>query len=157
MRYYPIALNLANKKVLVVGAGKIGKRKINRLLECRAKVKVVSICANKDIRIKAKLKKIVLLRRPYKTSDTKNADLIIAATNNKTLNQRISQLANKKRVLVNVVDDSYLSNFISPAILRREKSIVAVYSDAKDPKLSKDLKNFIEDKWNEFLSYRSGL
>jgi len=58
---------------------------------------------------------------------------------------------------VNVVDRARLSDFISPALLYMPKAIVAIYTEGKDPVLSRDLKNFLKERWDEFLSYRDRL
>lgn len=157
MKYYPIAVNLSGREVLVVGGGKVAERKIDTLLESKAKIKVVSPEFTENIERLAKLRKIVLIRRKYKLFDIKGAQLIITATNDKKVNKEISRLANKKNILVNVVDNSSLSNFISPAIFHKGKAIITVYSDGKDPVLSRDLKNFLKEHWGEFLSYRDRL
>ena len=69
----------------------------------------------------------------------------------------MSLWARKRSILVNVVDDPDLSDFISPAVFRSHNALVTVYSDGKNPVLSRDLKNYLKEQWNDFIAYRDRL
>jgi len=157
MRYFPIAMSLKDRLVVVVGAGKVAERKIRSLLSAGARVHVVSPRANTVIRSLAKKNKIKWVPRVAQRSDLVNARLIIAATNKRLINEYVSKWAQQFNVPVNVVDESNLSDFISPAIVRFKKAIVAVYTDGKDPVFSRDLKNYLGEKEHDFVSYRNRL
>lgn len=157
MRYYPVALNLANKQALVAGGGKVAERKIKTLLKSGAAVKVVSPVLVPGLRKLADSGKIRWLSRQVRALDTKGADIVIAATSDAAVNKRISRWSKSQGALVNVVDKPTLSDFISPAVLTAGGAIIAVYTDAKDPVLSRDLKNFLKERWDVFLSYRNRL
>ena len=138
--YLPINLDLQNKKCLVVGGGKIAKRKIHNLLSAGAKVLVVAKAASVDCRNLAKKNKIKLLIRPFLISDLNTAFLVIAATSDKKINQRIAWACRKKRILVNVVDAPAISDFISPAFFRRGNLVISVSTGGKNPALAKIVK-----------------
>lgn len=154
MRYYPVALNLANKHALVVGGGKVAEHKIKILLKFGACVKVVSPDLVPGLRRLAGAGKIRWINRLVRAADTKGADIVIAATSDTVINKRISRWSRSQRALVNVVDNPGLSDFISPAILTTAKAIIAVYTDGRDPALSRDLKDFLKKHWGLFLSCR---
>jgi siroheme synthase-like protein len=155
--YYPIALKVEGANVLVIGGGNVGTRKVKTLLASGAKVKVVSPLITGQLRRLYKAGKISYTKRKYKSSDLASAVLAIAATNDEKTNALVSKDARQKGILVNVVDNAKLSDFISPALLSRGRAIIAVYTDGREPVLSRDLKNFLKEHWNEFLSYRSKL
>lgn len=154
MKYYPIAVDLFGKQALVVGGGKVAERKTISLLKGRAGIRVVSPVLTPRLNRLAKSGKIAWNKRCVSKKDINGADIIIAATGNSAVNKNVSKWAKEKNVLVNVVDNSGLSDFISPAIVRQGKALIAVYTDGKDPVLSRDLKNYLKDHWDAFLSYR---
>lgn len=155
--YYPIALNLKNKFALIVGGGEVSERKVKGLLKTGARIMVVSPQVTPVLRRLAKQRRIKWVKRLVKHSDITRADIIIAATSDRVVNRRVSLWAKQRGILVNVVDQSSLSDFILPAVLRTAKAVVAVYTNARDPLLSKDLKDFLQEHWDVFLSYRHRL
>ena len=157
MNYLPIAVKLKDRRVVVIGGGKVAERKILVLLEAGGDVRVISPKATPAIRRLAKNRDIKWIPRPVQRCDIRNAALVVSATNNRDLNKRVSRWGREFQILVNVVDDSNISDFISPALLRFKKAIIAVYTDGKDPVLSRDLKNFLKKHWDDFVSYRNKL
>ncbi|RJP29599.1 MAG: bifunctional precorrin-2 dehydrogenase/sirohydrochlorin ferrochelatase [Candidatus Omnitrophota bacterium] len=155
--YYPIALKIKGKSALVIGGGKIAERKITTLLKFRVRIRVVAPDLTPVLKKHFESGSIVWRRRVVKPQDIKNADIIVAATSDPVVNKKVSRWAKKENILVNVVDEPELSSFISPAILSASRAIVAVYTHGRDPVLSRDLKNFLKENWNGFLSYRSRL
>ncbi|MDP2922493.1 MAG: bifunctional precorrin-2 dehydrogenase/sirohydrochlorin ferrochelatase [Candidatus Omnitrophota bacterium] len=155
--YYPIAIKLKDKHALVVGGGQVAARKVKALRQFGVRVRVVSPSLVPALKKLVKSRKIVWLNKKVESSDAKGIDIVIAATSIASINQKISSWAKREGVLVNVVDNTRLSTFISPAVFSKGKAIVAVYTDGRDPALSRDLKNFLKEHWNEFLSYRHRL
>ncbi|MBU1113391.1 MAG: bifunctional precorrin-2 dehydrogenase/sirohydrochlorin ferrochelatase [Candidatus Omnitrophica bacterium] len=154
MNYLPIALRISGRKVVVVGAGKVAQRKVKTLVAAGAKVTLVAPQATPALKRLAQARRIKWLRRPIAKSDLSRANLVISATNQAAVNARISQWARQKKIAVNVVDKPGLSDFISPAILKKGLALIAVYTDGKDPVLSRDLKNYLGDNWDDFLLFR---
>ncbi|MGE5280165.1 MAG: bifunctional precorrin-2 dehydrogenase/sirohydrochlorin ferrochelatase [Deltaproteobacteria bacterium] len=154
LRYQPIALRLRGHRVLVVGGGLVAERKITGLLASRARVRVVAPRATQTVRRLAAAKRLEWRRRRVRSDDLGGVDVVIAATNDTQSNERVSAWARAARTWVNVVDDQRLSTFITPAVVRCRQGIVAVYTDGRDPRLSRDLKNYLNENWDDFLSYR---
>lgn len=157
MRYYPVALKLKGVYVLVIGGGKVAQRKAIGLLTAGAKVTVISPKATKVLERLADKAELNWLKRKVSKNDLAKARIVIAATNDALVNKNISLWSKKQGILVNIVDNSVLSTFISPAVFKNDKAVIAVNSNARDPELSRDLKNFLKEQWSEFLSYRSRL
>jgi len=154
MRYQPIAVKLDHMRAVVAGGGKVAERKVSNLVEAGADVLVVA--PNLTAKLKRLFKKDRLRWRKsnIRKKDLRGAKIVVAATDDSRVNTDIGRWAKHREIFVNVVDNSKLSNFISPAIVRQRKALVAVYTDGKDPALSRDLKNYLKDHWDAFLSYR---
>ena len=157
MNYLPIAVRLKKRRVVVVGGGKVAERKISSCLDAGADVYVVAPHVTSNIKRLAKKGKIKWLCRFIARSDARNARLIIAATDNKEVNGYVRKWGKEFQVPVNVVDKPAISDFISPALLRFKKALIAVYTDGRDPVLSRDLKNYLKENWDGFVSYRNRL
>ena len=157
MKYYPVYLNLKTRNVLIVGGGLVAQRKVKTLVSFGAQVKVVSPFITSKLKEFYLQGKIKWIKRKVQNRDFKGIRLVIAATDDKLANLMVSKWAKKQNILVNVVDNSGLSDFISPAIFCKKGIVIAVSTNGKDPVLSRDLKNFLKEKWNDFLSYRDRL
>jgi len=157
IKYYPIALDIDGKTALIAGGGKVAQRKIMGLLKAGARVTVISPKVTIALGRLAKRNKLVWVKRNVKKNDIAKADIVIAATNDVVTNKNISFWSKKQKTLVNIVDNPVLSTFISPAVFKNSKAIIAVNSHGRDPEFSRDLKNFLKEQWNEFLSYRRRL
>ena len=155
MRYYPIAVRLKNKKAVVVGGGIVAQRKVSGLLEAGARITVVSPALTPRLRALAKKKKIAWVEDRVSRGDIISADIAIAATSDRGVNKKVSEWSRKAGVLVNVVDDKKLSDFISPAVTKIGEAMITVYTDGRAPELSRDLKNFIKERGDDFISYRN--
>jgi len=157
LNYFPIALRLKDKRVIVVGAGRVAKRKIKILLDSGAKIIVIAPWAELGIQRLAKNKVLNWQKRSVRRLDLKLATLVIAATDNRVINEQVSHWARQEGIKVNVVDKPAICDFITPALIRFKKALLAIYTDGRDPVLSRDLKNYLKENWNDFLSYRDRL
>ncbi|MCM8800857.1 MAG: bifunctional precorrin-2 dehydrogenase/sirohydrochlorin ferrochelatase [Candidatus Omnitrophica bacterium] len=156
MRYYPVFLDLVGRRCIVVGGGKVAERKVRTLIKAGACVLVISPDLTKGL-IKLKREKRISYRKDfYQKKLIKKAFLVIAATDNKKINSRISYDCNSLRIPVNVVDSPELSSFICPAVLSKGDLTFAISSSGFAPSLSKkikiDLRRSIIPKYSKFLS-----
>src|SRR3990172_2612657 len=117
--YYPLFINLRGKKCVVIGGGRVALRKAISLLECGAKVTVVSPTFVAGFKRLKERKTIQLVKRNFAPGNTEGATLVIAATDSQKTNQKIADGAQKHGALVNVVDDPEDSDFIVPSFFRR--------------------------------------
>src|SRR3989338_3097712 len=99
--YYPIALRLKGRQVLIAGGGKVAERKIKTLFKCGASVRVVSPDLAAGLRKLVNSGRIRWLNRRVKAADVRRADIVIAATSDAAVNKKISRWSKKKRILVN--------------------------------------------------------
>lgn len=145
MDVYPIGLiGLDRRRTVVVGGGKVAARKVAGLLEVGAQVTVISPAFVPDLRVLAGHRRVTLVSRAYHQGDLADAVLVIAATNNPSINEAVWQEAEQRGCLVNVVDDPPHCNFIVPAIVRRGEVVVTVSTGGASPALARRLREQLE-------------
>jgi len=155
MRYYPVNLDIQNRKCLVVGGGSVGTRKVMTLLECGAVVTVVSSDVTGELLELAEKKMIELKRRPYDSFDIDGMFLVIGATDNEELNWQINRDAEHQNKLCNIADRPEACNFILPSIVNRGNLVIAISTSGKSPafakKMRQDLEKEFGEEYDEFL------
>ena len=144
MDHLPIFINIRKKPCIVIGGGDIALRKINLLLKAQAKVDCLSPLFCKGIKNLSKDGHITLINKSFDQTDIKDYSIIIAATDDKSVNSLISSIAQDKKIPVNVVDSPELSSFIMPSIVDRSPLIIAVSSSGKAPVLSRIIRAKLE-------------
>ena len=144
MDHLPIFINIRKKPCIVIGGGDIALRKINLLLKAQAKVDCLSPSFSRDIKNLSKDGHITLINKSFDQTDIKDYSIIIAATDDSSVNSSISAIAQVKKIPVNVVDSPELSSFIMPSIVDRSPLIIAVSSSGKAPVLSRIIRAKLE-------------
>ncbi len=104
MRYYPVFLDIIDKSCLVVGGGQVGTRKVLTLLDCGARVTVVSLDVTPELQSLADQQKIALRLSRYRTADLDGMFLVIGATDDEFLNRKIHFDAERQHKLCNIAD-----------------------------------------------------
>ena len=149
MKYYPVHLNIENRHCLVVGGGGVGTRKVITLLDCGARVTVVSLEFSGKLRELAASGNIDLEQRSYRSEDLNGIFLVIGATNDMKLNRQISNDAEKFNTLCNIADRPEVCNFILPSIVRREDLVITISTSGKSPAMAKKLRRALENQYGE--------
>jgi uroporphyrin-III C-methyltransferase/precorrin-2 dehydrogenase/sirohydrochlorin ferrochelatase len=144
MQYFPIFLDTSDLDALVIGAGEVAARKIELLLKTHAKITVVAPWVCDTVAGFAKQDKISLHRREYQAADLSNQQIVFIATDNSPLNAQIHDQARIQKVLVNVVDNTPLCQFITPSIVDRSPIIIAMSSGGVAPVLLRYLRQKLE-------------
>jgi precorrin-2 dehydrogenase/sirohydrochlorin ferrochelatase len=139
--YYPVFLDLKDKQCVVIGGGMVAARKIESLVSCGAKVKVISPEINPEI---VAMTDIEIKHRKYKSGDLKDAFLVIAATNDEEENKTISKEAKKQHVFCNVVDQADLCSFIVPSVVEKGMIKIAISTSGASPSLASKLRREID-------------
>ena len=140
MRYYPVNLDILGRACLVVGGGAVATRKVLRLLQCGARVTVVSPRFTPTLERRAAEGELLLHRRGYQSGDLEGMFLVIGATDDEALNQRIHRDAEARGQLCNIADRPKVCNFILPAIVSRGDLVLAISTAGKSPALAKKLR-----------------
>ncbi len=147
MRYYPAMLDIQGKPCLVVGGGAVGSRKVKTLVECGAKVTVVSPEADPSLQKLADEGAIQLKLVGYEAKDLDGMFMVIGATDDEALNERISQDACGRNLLCNIADRPKVCNFILPSIVRQGDLLIAVSTCGKSPAFAKTMRKRLESQF----------
>ncbi len=146
--FYIACLKLSGRRCVVVGGGEIGLEKVEGLLACDAAVTVIAPAADAALRRLAEEGSIAWEQRPYAgPDDLEGTFMVIAATNDTDVNVAVYEDAERRAMLVNVVDVPPLCNFILPAIVRSGPLAIAISTAGASPALAKRMKREIEGQF----------
>ena len=141
MMFLPISLNITDKEILIIGGGKVAYHKIQLLLPYSNNIRIIA----KEVIQEIRDLDLRFIEKEYEKSDLNDAFLVYACTDIKTLNQEIYKDAHEQKILVNVVDNPPLCDFVSPAIYKKDHMTVAVGSNAQDVHASIRWRNKIKE------------
>ena len=144
MQYFPMFLNIDSRPCLVVGGGDVAARKVSLLVRAGGKVVVVSPSLCESLRGRLSAGEISHEPREFKQEDLADKVLVIAATNDQSVNKAISELAQQRNLPVNVVDQPELCTFIVPSMIDRSPVQVAVSTGGASPVLARLLRARLE-------------
>jgi siroheme synthase-like protein len=139
-RWYPIFLDLKDRPVLVVGAGKVALRKTKGLVESGARVTVVAPKHEREFETLP----VKLLQREFRTSDLAGVALVFAATDDRLTNHRIAVAAKGRGIFANIADSAEECGFIVPARLAKNGVQIAVSTGGRNPRMSAELRRKLE-------------
>ena len=144
MDYFPLFLKVKGQTCLVVGAGEIAARKIELLIRAGGNIVVVATEIGNTVAAMQHSNPIVIRQKAFSHEDVDGMGLVVSATNCRTTNIEVSNVAHQRRIPVNVVDDPALCSFIFPAIIDRSPLLVAISSSGVSPVLTRLLRARIE-------------
>ncbi len=139
--FLPLNVRIDDKKILFVGGGNIAMHKIQTIELYTHNITVIAPDIHDDLREKG----FELIRKEYEKSDLEGFFLVYAATDNIEVNRRVKNDAAARGIMVNVVDNRELSDFISPAIFKQGEMTVAVSSNGQNVKKAVALRNRIRE------------
>jgi siroheme synthase-like protein len=148
--FYIACLKLTGRKCLVVGGGEIGLEKVEGLLACDGRVTLMAPHAVPELEQLAREGSIEWERREYAgPEDLEGVFIAIAATDDTDANIRVYEDAERRAMLVNIVDVPPLCNFILPAIVRTGPLAIAISTAGASPALAKRIKREISESFGE--------
>jgi siroheme synthase-like protein len=146
---YIACLLLKGRRCLVVGGGEVGLEKVEGLLACDGSVTLVAPDAVPELEAYAREGSIEWERREFEEDDLDGCFLAIAATSDTDVNIGVYEGAERRAMLVNVVDVPPLCNFILPAIVRTGPLAIAISTAGASPALAKRMKREIAEVFGE--------
>jgi precorrin-2 dehydrogenase / sirohydrochlorin ferrochelatase len=147
--FYIACLKLRGRKCLVVGGGEIGLEKVEGLLACDGDVTLVAPEAGPELTQLALEGSIRWEQRAYVPGDLEGTFMVIACTDDTDINIGIYEDAERRAMLVNVVDVPPLCNFILPAIVRTGPLAIAISTAGASPALAKRMKAEVSELFGE--------
>jgi precorrin-2 dehydrogenase/sirohydrochlorin ferrochelatase len=146
--FYIACLKLSGRRCVVVGGGEIGLEKVEGLLACDGDVTLIAPEAEEALRAYASEGSIRWEQREYRgPADLEGVFMAIAATNDTDVNIAVFEDAERRAMLVNIVDVPPLCNFILPAIVRTGPLAIAISTAGASPALAKRMKREIEGQY----------
>ena len=155
-KYYPILLNIQDKKCLVVGGGNVAWRKVCSLKDAGARVTVVSpeFCPEME-----KETGIERIQQKYEEGFLNGVLVVIASTDDEEVNKKVYYDAVKMGILVNVVDRPEFCSFIVPATISRGDLSISISTGGASPALARNIRENLEkqfgDEYGEFAKLLS--
>jgi len=147
--FYIACLRLSGRRCVVVGGGEVGLEKVEGLLGCGGRVVLIAPDAVPELQELAAEGSIEWARREYTAHDLEATFVVIAATGDTDVNIRVYEDAERRAMLVNVVDVPPLCNFILPAIVRTGPLAIAISTAGASPALAKRIKAEIAAAYGE--------
>ncbi|TDB47652.1 siroheme synthase CysG [Photorhabdus khanii] len=144
MDYLPIFVELKGRLVLLVGGGEVAARKATLLLRAGALLRVVALELCSELQQRYQAGELEWYKREFQPEYLDGIFLVIAATDDHGLNHQVFTEADKRGILVNVVDDQSHCSFIFPSIIDRSPVLVAISSAGKAPVLARLIREKLE-------------
>lgn len=130
MAFFPFFIDLAGKKILIIGGGRVALRKAEKLLPFGADITAVSPVFCEGFPAPGI---VSLYCREFRDSDIDGAFAVIAATDDKALNSHIYELCTQRNILVNTVDDPENCGFYFPAMVQSGNVTCGISTGGESP------------------------
>lgn len=144
-RYFPMFIDLSDKNVVVVGGGNIATRRVKTLLQFTRNVTAIAPKVTEELRGLGTAGYVNLIIRPVKRSDFQTAYMVIAATNDRKLNDEIHRICRQEGVYVNVASDREQCDFYFPGIYMEEGLVVGITASGLDHKKARRIREEIQN------------
>lgn len=142
--FYPIFVDVSNRKCVVVGGGQVAERRVKSLLDCGALVKVVSPKLSKNLELLAEKKLIETVKQDFRPGDLEGTLLAIAASNQAEVNKKVVDEARRTGVLVDSSTEPAEGNFILPSVVRSGDLAIAISTSGGSPSLARMIREELE-------------
>ena len=144
MKYYPIFLRVAQRPCVVIGGGRVAQQKVASLLKAKARITVISPDVTPMLATLARTHRMTHRARAYLTGDLDGFFLAYAATGDQRLHMQIAADAKRGSVLLNVVDQPDLCDFIVPSVMQRGELIIATSTSGASPAMARRIRQELE-------------
>ena len=144
MGYYPIFVELQDRRCLVIGGGPEALRKVRGLRAAAADVTVISPKLTSELRRMLAAGEIDWLEREYQEGDVEGYEVVMVATDDGAVNAEVAAEGRRRRVWVNAADDPANCDFILPAVIRSGAITVAASTGGTSPALARRLREELE-------------
>ena len=145
-KFFPVSIDINNKNILVIGAGKIALRKVETLLNYNCNIIVITkdILEEKFLELEKNNKIKILKNQEFEEKFLENIFLVVVATDNEALNKDISQLCMSNNILVNNITSKDDMNVRFASIYEKDDIQIEISANG-NPKKAIEIKNKIKD------------
>lgn len=149
--YFPVFMDISEKKIFVIGAGTIAKRRIRSLIEFTNHLTVVAPEVNPELLGLEEKGRITILKKNFEEEDIRDADMVIVATNDHSLNNCIYEYCKKNGIFVNVSSDKHKCDFYFPGLAMKDNVVVGVTANGTNHKKARlaveKIRELLETCW----------
>lgn len=142
--YFPLFVDISEKKIIVAGGGRIAERRVRTLLSFADHITVIAPEISSGLLELWQNGLIRCLKREFQLADTNEADLVLAATDDRQLNYETGIHCRNKQILVNVADCKELCDFYFPGIIWNEDITIGITANGKNHRKVKEVRKKIE-------------
>lgn len=135
--YFPMFVDLSEKRVLIAGAGVVAARRIGTLAAFTPFITVIAPEIHSEIEALERGGKLRVLRRRFEMGDLRGADMVLAATDDEVLNAKIFAACRELRIPVNVSSDRRMCDFFFPGIVHQGNVVIGVTASGEDHGMAK--------------------
>jgi len=150
--YFPAFLTLQDRKILLVGGGKIASDKLSKLLDFTLDIKIIAKNLSQEIKKYIKKYNLEYELREYREGDIDSFDIVIVAVDDIILQKNIYFESRDKKIFVNSVDSREFCDFIFGSYIKKDDLIISISTSGSSPSVSKYLKIFLEKALPKNLS-----
>ncbi|MDO4490985.1 MAG: bifunctional precorrin-2 dehydrogenase/sirohydrochlorin ferrochelatase [Lachnospiraceae bacterium] len=143
-KYFPVFIDISEKKIVVVGAGKIGSRRIRTLLDFNDHITVIAPEAQPEILELAQEGRINWIRQNYERELILDADMVLACTDDPELNSGIYSVCKCLGIQINVCSDKNKCDFYFPGVVHDENVVIGITASGADHHQAKEVREKIE-------------
>ena len=148
--YFPMFIDISKKKIVVIGAGKIARRRIETLTKFASCITVVSPDLNDSVAALEQSGKIAVRRKKYEKSDIEGADIVLAATNDNAVNDAVWADCKALGITVNVCSDVNKDDFFFPGVAVKGGLVIGVTASGSDHSLARRASERVREIIDEF-------
>jgi siroheme synthase-like protein len=143
--YYPVFLEMKDRRCVVIGGGAVAERRVKGLVAVGANITVISPAITEGLQNMLTQGAIRHVAREYRTGDRAGYDLVFVATDNSEINAAVAAEAPSLRIWVNSADDPDHCDFILPAVIRRGELAVAVSTGGVSPAAARAIREELDE------------
>ena len=143
--YFPMFIDLSDKNIVVVGGGNIATRRVKTLLSFTRNIRVIAPKVTMEMMELGKAGYVELITRPVKRTDFAMAYMVIAATNDRKLNDEIHRICRQEGVYVNVASDREQCDFYFPGIYMQDEVVVGITASGLNHKKARKVRVAIQE------------
>ncbi|WP_230398037.1 precorrin-2 dehydrogenase/sirohydrochlorin ferrochelatase family protein [Novisyntrophococcus fermenticellae] len=142
--YFPLFLDISDKRILVVGAGAIALRRIKTLLLFTDKIEVAAKAIHPEITMLSEAHRLQFVGNRYEDGMLEGVFMVLACTDDRELNSRICSRAHEQGILANNCSSREACDFFFPSVIRQEELVIGINAGGNDHKKVKETRKKIE-------------
>ena len=144
MSYFPAFININNKKILIVGGGKVAQEKLEHLLDFTQDISLIALNFSESLLQVINNKNLHSIQRAYNKGDISEYAIVVVATDDIALQAEIFEESKNYNCLCNAVDSSKYCDFIFPSYIKKDDLTIAISTSGASPALAKHLRIYLQ-------------